>query len=118
MNEILGQRADVETAKLIRELLTQEPEVKGAYDLILNNYGPNKNYGSVHLELPDTMTVEEVDVLTRRVQNLVYKETGVVLTGVGVYSFNTKDEEAAKIRTLFKKWFCQMHGHCNYMGFT
>ena len=100
----------------IKALLTQEPQVKGAYDLILNNYGPNKNYGSVHLELPDTMTVEEVDVLTRRVQSLVYKETGVILTGVGVYSFNTKNEEAVKIRNtvqevvLSNQWALQLHG--------
>lgn len=116
LNEIVGQRADAETVKSIKALLTQEPQVKGAYDLILNNYGPNKNYGSVHLELPDTMTVEEVDVLTRRVQNLVYKETGVILTGVGVYSFNTKNEEAAKIRNtvqevvLSNQWALQLHG--------
>lgn len=82
----------------------------------MNNYGPNKNYGSVHLELPDTMTVEEVDVLTRRVQSLVYKETGVILTGVGVYSFNTKNEEAVKIRNtvqevvLSNQWALQLHG--------
>lgn len=116
LNEIVGQRADAETVKSIKALLTQEPQVKGAYDLILNNYGPNKNYGSVHLELPNTMTVEEVDVLTRRVQNLVYKETGVILTGVGVYSFNTKNEEAAKIRNtvqevaLSNQWALQLHG--------
>lgn len=116
LNEIVGQRADAETVKSIKALLTQEPQVKGAYDLILNNYGPNKNYGSVHLELPDTMTVEEVDVLTRRVQSLVYKETGVILTGVGVYSFNTKNEEAVKIRNtvqevvLSNQWALQLHG--------
>ncbi len=116
LNEIVGQRADAKTVKSIKALLTQEPQVKGAYDLILNNYGPNKNYGSVHLELPDTMTVEEVDVLTRRVQSLVYKETGVILTGVGVYSFNTKNEEAVKIRNtvqevvLSNQWALQLHG--------
>ena len=62
------------------------------------NYGPNKNYASVHIELPDTMTIDEADKLTRRIQSNVYLKTGVILTGIGVYSFNTSDNEAAKIR--------------------
>ena len=95
LNDILGKRADAETTKKIKELLVSEPEVRGAYDLIINNYGPNKNYASVHLELPDTMTVDEVDVLIRREQLKVFKETGVILTGIGVYSYNTKNDEAA-----------------------
>ncbi len=116
LNDILGQRADAETSRRIKELLTEEPQVSGAYDLILTNYGPNKNYGSVHLELPDTMTVEELDLLTRRVQHKVYQETGVILTGVGAYSYNTKNDEAAAIRNRVQEtvmahdWALQMHG--------
>ena len=115
-DDILGHRAEAEVTKQIKEILVSEPEVRGAYDLFINNYGPNKDYASVHLELPDKMTVEEVDVLTRRVQMKVYKETGVVLTGVGVYSYNTSDDEAARIRNhiqsivLAHDWALQMHG--------
>lgn len=116
LNDILGKRADPETTVRIKRLLSEEPEVRGAYDLFLNNYGPDKNYGSVHLELPDTMTVKEVDVLTRRVQEKIYSETGVILTGVGVYSYNTGDNEAAGIRNrvmetvLSHDWALQLHG--------
>ena len=90
--------------------------VRGVYYLFINNYGPNKDYASVHIELPDTMTVEEVDILTRRIQARVFTETGIVLTGVGVYSFNTKNDEVAEIRNkVFEKvmshdWALQTHG--------
>lgn len=116
LDDILGQRADAETTIAIKRILNAEPEVRGAYDLVLNNYGPDKNIGSVHLELPDTMTVEQVDELTRRVQAKVLNETGVILTGVGVYSYNTKNDEAAKIRNTIQKlvlshdWALQFHG--------
>ena len=116
LDDILGQRADAETTIAIKRILNAEPEVRGAYDLVLNNYGPDKNIGSVHLELPDTMTVEQVDELTRRVQAKVLDETGVILTGVGVYSYNTKNDEAAKIRNTIQKlvlshdWALQFHG--------
>ena len=116
VNEILGQRPDKEISAKIKRLLAGEPEVRGAYDLILYNYGPDKNLGSVHLELPDTMTVEEVDRLTRRLERRVYGETGVILVGVGVYSCNTGDNEVARIfkdvrdKVLAHEWALQVHG--------
>ena len=116
LNDIIGQRGDAEMSRKIKRLLTEEPEVRGAYDLTLFNYGPDKYYGSVHMELPDTMTVDEVDVLTRKIQIKVYEETGVILTGIGVYSHNTTDDEAAEIRNAVQKeilsneWALQMHG--------
>ena len=116
LDKVLGTRADRETTGRIKQLLTEEPEVRGAYDLIINNYGPDKNYASVHLELPDTMTVAQLDDLTRRVETKVYRETGVILAGVGAYSYNTGDNEAARIqndvrkRVLSHDWAVQMHG--------
>ena len=116
LSDIIGQRADADMSKRIKQLVAEEPEVRGAYDLILYNYGPDKNYATVHMELPDTMTVEEVDVLTRKVQNKVFRETGVILTGIGVYSYNTSDNEAAHMRNAVQEkvlehdFAIQMHG--------
>ena len=116
LNEILGQRADTETTRRIKSILTEEPEVRGAYDLILTNYGPDKNLGSVHLELPDTMTIEQFDTLTRKVQHRVYCETGVILTGIGAYSYNTSNDEVAAVRNTVQEtvmahdWALQLHG--------
>ena len=116
ISEILGKRADPELTKEIKKVLLSYPEVLGAYDLFINNYGPERNYASVHLELRDTMTVGEVDVLTRKVQKDVYLKTGCILTAVGVYSYNTADDEAARMRNEVLKtvmsfdWALQMHG--------
>ena len=116
LNEILGARAEPETTLEIKRMLSEPPEVRGAYDLILYNYGPDRNYASVHLELPDTMTVDAVDRLTRSLEAKVYKATGVILTGVGLYSYNTGDGEAVRIqndvrkRVLQHDWAMQLHG--------
>ncbi|MBO4229046.1 MAG: cation transporter [Clostridia bacterium] len=116
VDDILGKRGDKEETDRIKQLICEEPEVRGAYDLILFNYGPSKNYGSVHLELPDTMLLDEVDRLTRHIQVKVYQETGVILTGIGVYSYNTSDDERAEIRNRVQEtvmahdWALQLHG--------
>ena len=115
LNEILGIRADKEVTQKIKKILCEEPDVRGAYDLIIYNYGPDKNYASVHLELPDTMTVQEVDKLTRKLESKVFKKTGIILVGVGVYSYNTGETEAAKIqnkvqeKVLSHDWVVQLH---------
>ena len=115
-NDLIGHRTDAEISRRIKAILNEEPDVRGAYDLVLFDYGPNKSYGAVHLELPDVMTVDEVDVLTRRVQTRVYKETGVILAGISVYSYNTRNKFAAQMREEIQKivlaheWALQMHG--------
>lgn len=116
LNDIIGKREDAETTKELKEIICSEEQVLGAYDVTLFNYGPNKNYGSVHIELPDTMSVDEVDRITRKIQVDVFHKTGIILTGIGVYSFNTSDNEAAHMRNAIQKtvlshdWALQMHG--------
>ena len=116
LNDIIGKREDAETTKELKQIICGEEEVLGAYDITLFNYGPNKNYGSVHIELPDTLKVDDVDRITRKIQVDVFHKTGIILTGIGVYSFNTTDDEAANIRNTVQKtvmshdWALQMHG--------
>ncbi|MBQ6145604.1 MAG: cation transporter [Clostridia bacterium] len=116
LNDIIGKREDAEITKELKQIICEEEAVLGAYDVTLFNYGPNKNYGSVHVELPDTLTVDEVDRITRRIQTNVFHKTGVILTGIGVYSYNTSNDEAAQMRNriqqtvLSHEWALQMHG--------
>ncbi|MBR3038889.1 MAG: cation transporter [Clostridia bacterium] len=116
LNDIIGKREDAETTKELKQIICEEESVLGAYDVTLFNYGPNRNYGSVHVELPDTLTVDDVDRITRKIQVDVYQKTGVILTGIGVYSYNTSNDEAAQMRNkvqetvLSHEWALQMHG--------
>ena len=116
VNEILGIRADKEKTARIKNLLKEEPEVRGAYDLIMYNYGPEKDFASVHIELPDYMTAREIDRLTRRLERKIYRKTGVILAGVGLYSYNTTDDSASVIQkevlslVTSHDWCVQMHG--------
>lgn len=116
LNDIIGKREDPETIHELKEIICAEESVLGAYDVTLFNYGPNKNYGSVHIELPDNLSVDDVDKITRRIQTDVFKKTGVIMTGIGVYSFNTSNDEAAQMRNAIQKmvltheWALQLHG--------
>ncbi len=116
ISELLGERADTELAKQIKAAVCSFPGVSGAYDLVLNNYGPDTFNGSIHIEVPDTLSASDLDELLRSIQTKVYLECHVVLTAIGVYSVNTKDPEAIRMREEVTKLvmsvpnILQMHG--------
>lgn len=116
LSKILGERADAQLARDIRATVTAHPEISGAYDLVLHNYGPDAFNGSLHIEVPDTLTANQIDDLIRRVTVEVLNKHNVILTAIGVYSVNTKDPEAVKAReqvqsiALSHEHVLQMHG--------
>ncbi|MBO4560151.1 MAG: cation transporter [Lachnospiraceae bacterium] len=116
LSKILGERVDTELAQGIKKTIAAFPEVNGVYDLVMHNYGPESYNGSVHIEVPDTLSADELDKLLRRIQVKVYSEHDVLLTAIGVYSYNTKDPEAVSARERVAKiiaeepYVLQMHG--------
>ena len=117
LSKILGERIDGTMAHAIkRTVATVDPEIRGAYDLVLNNYGPDKHIGSIHIEVPDTWTADKIDTVTRKITQAVYEKHNVMMTAVGVYSVNTKQNSAAEIRSKVAKIvhehkdILQMHG--------
>ncbi len=63
LSNIIGKRISSEFSKDIKQTVCSFPEVQGAYDLVLHNYGRDLMIGSVHIEVPDTLTVAELDKL-------------------------------------------------------
>lgn len=116
LSKILGERADADLARAIKKTVVSYPEVRGAYDLVLNNYGPDTYNGSIHIEVPDTFSASELDELIRQITLDVYRQHQVILTAIGVYSVNTKDDSAARIRDQIREMvlkhehILQMHG--------
>ncbi len=116
ISQILGEQNDLELAKAIKGTVLSFPGVQGAYDLVLNNYGPDTWNGSVHIEVPDTFSADTLDRLLRSIQTEVYHKHKVILTAIGVYSVNTKDEEAIEMQNKVREivfshpHVTQMHG--------
>ena len=112
---IIGKRVPKETSLGVKNIVLSFPEVKGAYDLIINDYGVDKSTGSIHIEVDDNLTAKEIHPLTRRISEAVFLKYHIILT-VGIYASNTYDEEIIKIRKDIKEVLkefpqvTQMHG--------
>ena len=116
LSHILGEAADSTLAQKITETVMEFPEVTGAYDLVLHDYGPDVYQGSLHIEIPDIYTADKIDVLTRKIALVVYEKYNVVLTAIGIYSLNSSDKLAVQIKdtieelVMMNPYILQMHG--------
>lgn len=116
LSKILGERVDADLARGIKKSISEFDEVNGVYDLVMHNYGPDSYNGSVHIEVPDTLSADDLDKLLRKIQIKIYQTHNVILTAIGVYSYNTKDPEAVEARlkvaeiVLNIPHVIQMHG--------
>lgn len=116
IDNVLGTRVESKLAKSIKKEVLKENDVKGVFDLILNDYGPDKYSGSVHIEVNDTLTVTDIDKISRRITKQVSQKYGVILHTIGVYSINTKDKNVIEAKEKIEKIvfahkeILQMHG--------
>jgi cation diffusion facilitator family transporter len=112
----LGERITPELAKSVKTSINELEEVRGVYDLIIHNYGSEKLIGSAHVEIPDTLSAVEIDALDRIIAKKVFADTGIMMSGVSVYSTNTGDKVAVEAYKKIKgiigdyKDALQIHG--------
>ena len=92
LDSMIGARVDSELSRKIKASICELPEVYGAYDLSLHNYGPEDMQGSVHVEVDDSLTALEIHDLTRKISFKIFKEFSIALT-VGIYARNDQFSE-------------------------
>lgn len=120
LSRVLGESVDIKLANEILNTINLFDEVKGAYDLILNNYGPNSYNGSVHITVNDNLTAGEIDALIRDITAEVFIKHHVILNAIGIYSINTSEEKIIKLSkqvediVLAIPYVKQMHGFYVY----
>ena len=116
VDDLLGARIPAELSRAVKQTICTHENALGAYDLFLHSYGPSRMEGSVHIEVPDYLNAVQIDSLIHEVVEDVYKKHSIVLTGVSIYSHNTKNNEAAAIREEIQEMLrdypdvTEMHG--------
>ena len=120
MKEIIGMRADSELSIRVAEIVANDPEAEGVYDLILHSYGPDRYVGSFHTEISDQMTATEIDSMTRRLVSEIYNQTDgqIIVAAIGIYARNTQDNTVIEMRTEITKIAMRHDGVIQVHGFT
>ena len=98
VNELLGTSIPADLTREIRKEVSEFEGVRGVYDLILHNYGPDVKIGSLHINVNDTMSAYEIHGLTRKIAIRMMERHGIIMT-VGVYSVATGDSRFIRLQS-------------------
>ena len=112
---IIGTRFDRKFVLEIKKEINSIDGVLGAYDLILNSYGPNKNIGSVHIGVKENITAKEIQRIEKEISTIMFTKYNTIMT-IGIYAENIEDEEVKnkykQILDIIKDYknILQIHG--------
>lgn len=91
LNPLLGQEMDEDMCGRIRQIVLEHEGVAGAHDLLVHNYGAGRNFATIHIELPRTMSMEDAHQIADETEEEVREKLGVFLV-VHVDPAETEDE--------------------------
>lgn len=107
LNLILGTPPSKELIEEIENTILSFKEFVGIHDLIIHNYGPGRQFASVHVEVPlDSDIVkchEQIDLC----EKLVQEKTGVCLV-VHMDPIDTNDETVLETREKLSQAICEI----------
>ena len=99
---IIGASASEEDYGELVDFVESYDRVLGTHDLIVHNYGPGKNFATIHVEISNDMSLDEAHVLLDGIEKDVYKRFGIVLV-THADPLDVHDERAAKVRELLSE---------------
>ena len=114
-SSIIGERHDPEETKNMLADISSVPGVKGAYDLIIHSYGPNKYVGSVHIGVEGNLSAKEIQIIERNIAAVMASKYNMFMT-VGIYADNVDSKLSKEIRVKIQEFMknnpniLQMHG--------
>lgn len=102
INQILGQPPEEETINEISDFILSFPEFYGIHDLIVHNYGPGRQFASVHVEVPQNIDIvkchEEIDLC----EKLLFERTGINVV-IHMDPIDTDDESITATKKAMQK---------------
>ncbi len=104
---LIGTSPNKETASEIYRILLSHPPILRAYNLEVTNYGPTEVKGTVDVEIPADIEVEEAFIAMNDAKIEVYDKTGIQLT-LALRAVNNKDTRYESIYGKVKKSLLDM----------
>ena len=80
VSRLLGKAPDRETVQEIEKRVLAFDGVRGLHDLTVHNYGQNKLYATVHVEVDSRMPIMDAHDLADRIEKDFARNTGIEMT--------------------------------------
>lgn len=95
VNELLGMHSDASLCRKVAEVVSGFPGVRGVYDIVLHDYGPQRHMGALNIAVADTMTAHQINDLSHDIQRVMRRDYNLDLI-IGVLAVNTQNDHYAQ----------------------
>ena len=76
VSPLLGGRPDPEFVEQVREIVSREPHVLGVHDIMVHDYGHGIRYVSLHIQVPENLSLAEAHDEADFAEHQLRKELG------------------------------------------
>jgi len=116
LGTILGKPIEKATADQIKQIVLSVDGIIGVHDLIIHNYGPGRNLGSIHAEIPLDMPFNQSHVLGEAAEKAVLEQTGIHII-VRLDPVDVNDERLRKLKGHVLGFLAKAHTEANAHDF-
>ncbi len=98
---IIGSGAEREDFRELLRFIGSYEGVLGTHDLIVHNYGPGRNFATIHVEIPDDMSLNDAHILLDGIEKDVAEKFDIMLV-THADPVDIHDTRVARIREILK----------------
>ena len=108
ISPLLGSAPDPETVQMIRDKIMNYPGVLGTHDLMLHDYGPGRQFASVHVEVAAERDMMESHDMVDNIERDFLAHTGIHMV-VHMDPIVTADPVVAELRLFLTDTVTEIH---------
>jgi len=97
INPLLGEQPDADYIKHIEDIVLAHPEVIGVHDLIVHNYGPGRQFVSLHAEVPSDSDLMATHDAIDNIERELNADLGCLVT-IHMDPVNNNDEAVNQVK--------------------
>ena len=102
VDRLLGQRPDPALVNEITAMILSYNGIIGIHDMIVHNYGPGRNFASVHAEVSDDSDIIKTHEMIDQAEQDILRETGVMFV-IHTDPVSLNSPEKMELMCLVKK---------------
>lgn len=113
VNDLLGHRPDQQLLDVIDQLLSQDKRILGYHDLLVHQYGKNRIYASVDVELDDRLSLNEAHDIIDSIESQLLEKENVRLS-IHLDPVNFEDQQLLESEELIGNYLKQHYPNADF----
>ena len=116
VNQLLGQPADPQLVRNIRQVMLSRPQILGIHDMIIHSYGPGNLIGSAHAEVSSSGDLLQIHDTIDEIEKQIYEQLHVMMT-IHMDPIETDSPQVAEGRQLITRILDQIDPSLTFHDF-